>query len=159
MVQTNTTMQREFLKFLLIGFLFHVVSTSDFLECPITYKPTREYCKKERLADTTEARKWFKITTKNSTIGFPLARKIPWLDQTVDDVIFHYTMDPFESRNLLLLSTWNSTMMEKIAPAIIAKFSKAKYETNKDFADFHSAMQTAIKVSIPPVNPVLLAKF
>lgn len=45
----------------------------------------------------------------------------------------------------MLLDIWNKTL-SGIMPAVAAKFANAKFETNKDFADFRLTMQAAIKV-------------
>ena len=75
-----------------------------------------------------------------------MAKLIPWLDQPTSLIKHHYIFDRFESRTMMLLDIWNKTMLA-IVPGVAAQFADAKYETNKDFANFHLAMQAAIKVS------------
>ena len=120
-------------------------------ECPVSLVTHRKSCAKKRLIDIGKARSWYKITDQSSNTDFPLANKIPWLEQNLTAIKYFYALDPFESRHLILVSTWRK-ILESIAPKLFAAFSKFKYTTNQEFATLYWAWQRAIKVCFDLVN-------
>ena len=97
------------------------------------------------MTDIGKARSWYKLTDQSTNTDFPLANKIPWLEQNLTAIKYLYALDPFESRYFMLVSAWRK-ILESIAPKLFAAFSKFKYTTNQEFATLYWAWQSAIKV-------------
>ena len=93
------------------------------------------------------AKFWFKITDQTSTIKFPLAKEIPWLDQTIDAIRYYYAIDPFESRYLMLLGTWFRATKENIGPELTKVFKNLPFVTSQEYVKLLEAWNAAIKVS------------
>ena len=92
------------------------------------------------------ARFWYKITNGSSTIAFPFANQMPWLDQTVANMLYYYAIDPFESRYLMLFGTWVKAIT-KIGAPILKAFAKSPFVTNEEYLALRHALNMALSVS------------
>ena len=101
---------------------------------------------RERKADITSARAWYKISNSGSSINFPLARIVPWLEQNITTVSYHYALDPFESRFMMLFNTFLSLSKNVMNPQLEAVFLKLPFVTNEEYVMLNLAFNKAIQV-------------
>ena len=109
----------------------------------------RESCEAIRLQDIEVARRWYDLTDANTTrpLKFPFKNLIPWLNQTTDMIQYYYSMDPFESRYMILVMAIGNAVNTRIAPQLLNAFKKSPFVSNKEYAAFFNAWNGALKVS------------
>ena len=115
--------------------------------CEVDLTASQDSCRKLRLKDIAAARLWYKITDSTSTIQFPLAQHVPWLDQTVASIQLYYALDEFEARYWMLFSTWLKIVEDTISPALLKGFAASTFVTNQEYVALHNAWNAAVTVS------------
>eukprot|EP00111_Clytia_hemisphaerica_P024561 TCONS_00072416-protein len=119
-------------------------------ECKVAIHTSDETCQKDRLTDIARARYWYILSDENTNIDFPLAHEIPWLAHNLTAVNYYYALDPFESRYMVLLSTWFSAVTTTITPAITKAFAGFSFESNQEYVACYGAFQKAIQALQAP---------
>jgi len=105
-------------------------------------------CQIERQKEVAVARRWYQVTDGTSPRGtkFPL-NAVPWLNQTITNILGYYSFNDFEANWLAGFGTWQE-MIEKIDAGISAHFKNAPFESSEEFRAVTNAFNKAIKVNI-----------
>ena len=127
----------------------HFYSSEIAKECRTAVRTKRNRCVRERRKDISNARSWYKITDQQSSIDFPLAGVVPWLEQNISSIRNHYRLDPFESRYMSLTDKFTKDM-GIIASELsdLVQSLKFRFITNQDYSDLYAAFNKAVQVCL-----------
>ena len=103
-------------------------------------------CINERITDISTARLWYQITDENkeSKILFPF-KQIPWLNQTIQNVIYHYSVDFFEGRYVSLFGTWKR-VFALVYGGVYKAFIQNPFVDMQEYKLAYHAFQEGLKV-------------
>ena len=96
------------------------------------------------------ARHWYDLTDSTSAtapLKFPFKTLVPWLNQTTEANEFYYSVDPFESRYLLILLTITKVIKTRFAPNLLKNFKNLPFTTNEEYVAFYEAWNQGIQVN------------
>ena len=118
-----------------------------FLVCPVELTPSSRDCRNARFQDIVRARMWYKLAGSNSTNVFPLARHIPWLDHSIPELQYYYSIDPYESRFMILLGTWLRAGKAGIARKLLPVFGSKPFVSSEEYVALYQSWNNAVAVS------------
>lgn len=119
-------------------------------ETSLPQNTVKKACKRWRAVDLQRARAWYKLTEegKERKILFPFTF-IPWLNQSIESVVFHTAIDPFESRWASLFSTVRSAV-GKVKLGIIEQMSTKEFFTYDDYKQVYYSFNNGVKALKTP---------
>ena len=95
------------------------------------------------------ARHWYDLTDSTSTntpLKFPFKTLVPWLNQTIESIKYYYSVDPFESRYMMLLATISNVVEKRFVPQLFEAFKNLPFFSNEEYVALYKAWNIGLTV-------------
>lgn len=130
--------------------MFLLIYNIVFLDACKTQLLQQEYyihCITKRKEEIERSRMWYQITNGSHNVHTEFqSPEIPFLNQKMKNVIFHYATDPDEGRFMSLYSTWRETS-QFYQSALDKMFENTPFRSFKAYERLHHEYNHLVKVS------------